>query len=78
METEQRLNREEMPPCKVEEVLLPRIVSVREASSLMNLPPYYIRRLCKDVPGLAFQSGIKWYLNLGKLADYYNGCLRAE
>jgi len=22
---------------------------------------------------MAFQSGIKWYINLGKMADYFNG-----
>ena len=31
------------------------------------------RRLCREVPGMAFQSGIKWYINLGKMADYFNG-----
>lgn len=39
---------------------------------MLGLPPYYLRRLCKEVPGVAFQSGIKWYINLGKLVDYYN------
>ena len=39
----------------------------------MGLPEYYIRRLCREVPGMAFQSGIKWYINLGKMADYFNG-----
>ena len=37
-----------------------------------GLPEYYIRRLCREVPGMAFQSGIKWYINLGKMADYFN------
>ncbi len=41
----------------------------------MGLPVYYLRRLCKEVPGIAFQSGVKWYINLGRLADYYNGRL---
>ena len=31
------------------------------------------RRLCREVPGMAFQSGIKWYINLGKMAEYFNG-----
>ena len=39
----------------------------------MGLPEYYIRRLCREVPGMAFQSGIKWYINLGKMAEYFNG-----
>ena len=29
-------------------------------------------QIVKEVPGVAFQSGIKWYINLGKLVDYYN------
>ena len=44
----------------------------KQASRMLGLPPYYLRRLCKEVPGVAFQSGIKWYINLGKLVDYYN------
>ena len=57
---------------EVEKVVLPQVVSIRKASELMGLPAYYLRRLCKEVPGLAFQSGVKWYINLGKLAEYYN------
>ena len=38
----------------------------------MILPPYYLRRVCRENPDLAFQSGVKWYINLGKLAAYYN------
>lgn len=77
--TEEQMENSTLPAlCAVEEVKLPRIVSIREASELMNLPPYYIRKLCKSVPGLAFQSGIKWYINLGRLADYYNGSLQVK
>ena len=50
----------------------PQIVSIKQASQRMGLPEYYIRRLCREVPGMAFQSGIKWYINLGKMADYFN------
>lgn len=57
---------------ELEKVRLPQIVSIKQASRKMGLPPYYLRRLCKEVPGLAFRSGTKWYINLGKLADYYN------
>lgn len=57
---------------EVEKVVLPQVVSIKKASELMGLPTYYLRRLCKEVPGLAFQSGVKWYINLGKLAEYYN------
>lgn len=60
------------PVYEVEKVVLPQIASIKQASELMGLPPYYLRRLCKEVPGLAFQSGVKWYINLGRLADYYN------
>lgn len=51
---------------------MPCIVRDKQASRMLGLPPYYLRRLCKEVPGVAFQSGIKWYINLGKLVDYYN------
>ena len=60
------------PEIQTEAVVLPQIVSIKQASQRMGLPEYYIRRLCREVPGMAFQSGIKWYINLGKLVDYYN------
>lgn len=56
-----------------EAVVLPQIVSIKQASKRMGLPEHYIRRLCREVLGMAFQSGIKWYINLGKMADYFNG-----
>ena len=58
--------------CEIEKITLPQIVSIKQASQRMGLPEYYIRRLCREVPGMAFQSGIKWYINLGKMADYFN------
>ena len=57
---------------QVEKVVLPQIVSIKQASQRMGLPVYYVRRLCKEVPGMAFQSGVKWYVNLGKMAEYFN------
>lgn len=66
------------PECidfEMEPVVLPQIASIKQASAVMGLPVYYLRRLCKEVPGIAFQSGVKWYINLGRLADYYNGRL---
>ena len=57
---------------QVEEVVLPQIVSIKQASQRMGPPVYYVRRLCKEVPGMAFQSGVKWYVNLGKMAEYFN------
>ena len=61
------------PEIQAEAVVLPQIVSIKQASQRMGLPEYYIRRLCREVPGMAFQSGIKWDINLGKMADYFNG-----
>lgn len=61
---------------ETEKVVLPQIVNIKQASEMMNLPVYYVRRLCREVPGIAFQSGIKWYVNLGKLAAYYNNELK--
>ena len=60
------------PEIQSEAVVLPQIVSIKQTSQRMGLPEYYIRRLCREVPGMAFQSGIKWYINLGKIADYFN------
>ena len=57
----------EIVAAEVEHIVLPQIVSIKQASRMLGLPPYYLRRLCKEVPGVAFQSGIKWYINLGKL-----------
>ena len=50
---------------EVEKVVLPQVVSIKKASELMGLPAYYLRRLCKEVPGLAFQSGVNG-ISLGK------------
>ena len=65
--------------CKMNEcmLVLPQIVSIKQASEIMKLPPYYLRRVCRENPDIAFQSGVKWYINLGKLAAYYNNKLGA-
>lgn len=62
--------------CVVEKIVLPQIVSIKQASEIMKLPPYYLRRVCRENPDIAFQSGVKWYINLGKLAAYYSSLLR--
>ena len=56
--------------CEIEKITLPQIVSIKQASEIMNLPPYYLRRVCRENPDLAFQSGVKWYINLGKWESY--------
>ena len=43
------------PEIQSEAVVLPQIVSIKQASQRMGLPEYYIRRLCREVPGMAFQ-----------------------
>lgn len=43
---------------EMEPVVLPQIASIKQASAMMGLPVYYLRRLCKEVPGIAFQSGV--------------------
>lgn len=53
--------------CVVEKIVLPQIVSIKQASEIMKLPPYYLRRVCRENPDIAFQSGVKWYINLGKI-----------
>lgn len=50
--------------CEIEKITLPQIVSIKQASEIMNLPPYYLRRVCRENPDLAFQSGVKWYITL--------------
>ena len=39
------------PEIQTEAVVLPQIVSIKQASQRMGLPEYYIRRLCREVPG---------------------------
>ena len=41
------------PEIQTEAVVLPQIVSIKQASQRMGLPEYYIRRLCREVPGLS-------------------------
>lgn len=43
--------------CVVEKIVLPQIVSIKQASEIMKLPPYYLRRVCRENPDIAFQSG---------------------
>ena len=42
----------QMPPqasaCEIEKITLPQIVSIKQASEIMNLPPYYLRRVCRE------------------------------
>lgn len=37
------------PEIQTEAVVLPQIVSIKQASQRMGLPEYYIRRLCREV-----------------------------
>ena len=38
--------------CEIEKITLPQIVSIKQASEIMNLPPYYLRRVCRENPDL--------------------------
>ena len=40
--------------CVVEKIVLPQIVSIKQASEIMKLPPYYLRRVCRENPDIAF------------------------
>lgn len=51
----------EIVAAEVEHIVLPQIVSIKQASRMLGLPPYYLRRLCKEVPGVAFQYKEWWY-----------------
>ncbi len=62
----------EIVAAEVKHIVLPQIVSIKQASQMLGLPPYYLRRLCKEVCRRGIESGIKWYINLGKPVDYYN------
>ena len=55
-------------------VLLAEILATTFAVPILDIALSGLgRRLCREVPGMAFQSGIKWYINLGKMAEYFNG-----
>ena len=56
-----------------QELHLPQMLTIKQVSEVMHLPQHYIRRLCKTVPGLAFNSGNKYYVNLEHLRTYFNG-----
>lgn len=43
----------------IQELHLPQMLTIKQVSEVMHLPQHYIRRLCKTVPGLAFNSGNK-------------------
>lgn len=45
------------PEIQNEAVVLPQIVSIKQASQRMGLPEYYIRRLCREVPGHGISVG---------------------
>ncbi len=57
----------------IQELHLPQMLTIKQVSEVMHLPQHYIRRLCKTVPGLAFNSGNKYYVNLEHLSAYFNG-----
>ena len=58
----------QMPPqasaCEIEKITLPQIVSIKQASEIMNLPPYYLRRVCRENPDLAFSPVLSGTLTL--------------
>lgn len=57
----------------IQELHLPQMLTIKQVSEVMHLPQHYIRCLCKTVPGLAFNSGNKYYVNLEHLSAYFNG-----
>ena len=56
-----------------QELHLPQMLTIKQVSEVMHLPQHYIRRLCKTVPGLASNSGNKYYVSLEHLSAYFNG-----
>lgn len=57
----------------VQEIHLPQMMTIKQVSDLAQMPPYYIRRLCKTVPGLSVSSGRKYYINIERFRGYLNG-----
>ena len=57
----------------VQEVHIPQMLTIKQVSELAQMSPYYVRRLCKTVPGLSVTSGRKYYVNVERLRDYLNG-----
>ena len=45
----------EIVAAEVEHIVLPQIVSIKQASRMLGLPPYYLRRFAKRFPAVAFQ-----------------------
>ena len=39
---------------EIEKVVLPQVVSIKKASEIMGLPPYYLRRLWLEYSGRSF------------------------
>ena len=57
----------------VEEVEIPQMLSIKEASQVVKLPDHYLRRMCKTVSNLAVTSGRKYYINMGQLKRFLEG-----
>lgn len=50
--------------CEIEKITLPQIVSIKQASEIMNLPPYYLRRVCRETRIWHFNPGSSGTLTL--------------
>ena len=44
----------EIVAAEVEHIVLPQIVSIKQASRMLGLPPYYLRRFAKRFPAWHF------------------------
>ena len=67
LETAIRLPLEEMQS-------IPRMVTIRVASEETGLSYSCIRKLCLQKKIVFLKIGTKYLINMGKLAEYLNGC----
>lgn len=57
-----------------EEVRIPEMITIKEAAARTGLSYDYIRKLCLQGKIVFRKVGNKRLINMGKLAEYLNGC----
>jgi len=57
---------------KNEEIIVPRMATIKEAARIFSLSEHYIRQLVISGTIVATKTGNKYLVNVGKLAEYLN------
>ena len=55
-----------------ETIIVPRMVTIKEAAKAFALPEHYVRSLVISGTIVATKTGNKYLVNLGKFAEYLN------